>query len=330
MRCTFVFVLGAASACYIQPDPLPSPTSRTPLAEQHSKLIKAGIPTSFDWRNVSGVDSTSPVRSQYIPNWCGSCWAHAVTSSLADRVNILRGQRGYTGGKGSVMLSVQNYLDCGKEAGTCGGGSWERAFEWAASNGVCDDSCSPYKGVDGQCGDKQEAMCTLCFENKTCVPVFGARRFRTAEWGYVNASKYGSTKSDAKGITEMQAEIMARGPIVCSMETNDDHNPLGAWHCYEGGVYKTKSTFHSTNHVISLLGWGEDEGTPYWIGRHSGGTIFGEEGFFRIERGVNALNIESHCGFATVLDPNPPRDAASTLPCENGVPRAPHEDGLLL
>ena len=45
-----------------------------------------------------------------------------------------------------MMLSVQNYLDCaGWTVGTCNGGSWERAFEWAANNGVCDDSCSPYK-----------------------------------------------------------------------------------------------------------------------------------------------------------------------------------------
>jgi hypothetical protein len=63
------------------------------------------------------------------------------------------------------------------------------------------------------------------------------------------------------------------------------------------------------------------DGTPYWVGRHSGGTIFGEEGFFRIQRGVNALNIESHCGWATILHPDPPRGNSSTLPCENGVPR---------
>ena len=48
---------------------------------------------------------------------------------------------------------------------------------------------------------------------------------------------------------------------------------------------------------------------------------WGEDGFFRIEAGVNALNIESHCGFATVLDPDPPRGDLSHLPCENGVPR---------
>jgi cathepsin X len=165
-------------------------------------------------------------------------------------------------------------------------------------------------------------MCQLIFENRTAVPVRGARRFKVKEWGYLNASREGETTSSAAKLAEMQAEIMTRGPIVCSMNTDDDHNPLGAWHCYEGGVYTTKSTFRSTNHVISLLGWGEDAGVPYWVGRHSGGTIFGEEGFFRIERGVNALNIESHCGYATVLDPDPPRANASRLPCENGVPRA--------
>ena len=104
------------------------------------------------------------------------------------------------------------------------------------------------------------------------------------------------------------------------MDTQDDANPLGAFHCYEGGIYRTTSTFSDTNHVISLVGYGTENGTEYWVGRHSGGTIFGEEGFFRIQAGVNALNIESHCGWATIEDPNPPRDMGK-LPCENGVPR---------
>jgi len=313
--------LEAALACYTRPDPLPSPTALKQPAEVHSALIAEGLPDHFDWRTVGGV--VSPIRSQYLPKWCGSCWAHAVTSSLADRVNVLRSQASYQGSRGSVMLAVQNLLDCGKLAGTCSGGSWERAFQFAASSGLCDDSCAPYRGEDGICGLRQEAMCQLIFENKTSVSVPEARRFKVQEWGYLNASKNGHTTSDAAGLREMQAEILARGPIVCSMMTNDDFNPAGAWHCYEGGgVYRTSTTFATTNHVISLLGWGEDEdGVPYWVGRHSGGTVFGDEGFFRIERGVNALNIESHCGYATVLNPYPPRGEVSQMPCENGVPR---------
>ena len=174
-------------------------------------------------------------------------------------------------------------------------------------------------------------MCTLCFSNGTCVPVPGARRFRVAEWGFLNASAMGSRSADAAKLALMQAEIFVRGPIVCSMMTDDDGpgeppggqpmGPDGPWHCYEGGVYRPGGVFKDTNHVINLLGWGTSEnGTDYWIGRHSGGTIFGEDGFFRIERGVNALNIESHCGWATVADSRPRRDMGG-LPCENGVPR---------
>ena len=42
------------------------------------------------------------------------------------------------------MLSVQNLLDCGwaggMDVGSCNGGSWELAFEFARiSTGICDD-----------------------------------------------------------------------------------------------------------------------------------------------------------------------------------------------
>ena len=72
---------GIASARYIAPNPMPAPTTNSSLAEQHRALglHRADIPASFDWRTVPGV--VSPIRSQYLPEWCGSCWAHAVTSS---------------------------------------------------------------------------------------------------------------------------------------------------------------------------------------------------------------------------------------------------------
>ena len=30
------------------------------------------------------------IHNQYLPRWCGSCWAQVATSALSDRLKILR------------------------------------------------------------------------------------------------------------------------------------------------------------------------------------------------------------------------------------------------
>lgn len=71
---------------------------------------------------------------------------------------------------------------------------------------------------------------------------------------------------------------------------------------YSGGIFNDTTGAMELDHDISLVGYGVENGTKYWLGRNSWGSYWGINGFFKIVRGTNNLNIESHCGWAVPLD----------------------------
>ena len=52
------------------------------------------LPDQWDWRSVvvqpgaPPIHFTTRIRNQFLPLWCGSCWAHAATAVLGSRWNI--------------------------------------------------------------------------------------------------------------------------------------------------------------------------------------------------------------------------------------------------
>jgi C1A family cysteine protease len=94
----------------------------------------------------------------------------------------------------------------------------------------------------------------------------------------------------------MMQEIYQRGPIACGVAVPDSLEN------YTSGIYEDKTGDVNIVHDISVVGWGVEAGTKYWTVRNSWGTHFGEQGFFRVIRGVNNIAIETDCAWATPMD----------------------------
>ena len=60
-----------------------------PYRLPRSHMENADIPQSYDIRSIDGRNYAVMDKNQHIPVYCGSCWAFAAISALADRYALL-------------------------------------------------------------------------------------------------------------------------------------------------------------------------------------------------------------------------------------------------
>jgi len=223
------------------------------------------LPASWDWRSL-GLMTTD--LNQHIPQYCGSCWAHATMSTIADRIKILT-----KGQQRDAIPSIQVLLNCGT-AGSCGGGDIHAAFRWVHENkGIPDVTCQQYNATSDKVCEPIN-QCRNCDPSGSCYAVENFPKITISEYGRV------------VGDTNIQKEIMNRGPVACYLNANCIETYTSGVNMYNVSEDGSACKPYLFNHAIQLNGWGTDEnGVDYWIGRNSWGTYWGERGFFRIVRG---------------------------------------------
>jgi len=236
-----------------------SATNAVSASLQSSNLI----PSSVDWRERGVV---SAVKNQ---QKCGSCWTFSTVGCLEAHVGILFEQ------KRAPLLSEQQLVECAGAFDNhgCNGGLPSHAFEYIKHNGgLSTEFTYPYIGKDGSCR-VESGVGPLDVPLEIGVKVPG---------GSVNI-----TEGDEKSVAFYMA---TRGPVSIAYEVIDDFRH------YSSGVYTTKHCNHTAkdvNHAVLAVGYGHDpvSDLDYWTIKNSWSPTWGDEGYFKMERGVNMCGV---------------------------------------
>lgn len=242
-----------------------------------SIAIPASLPASFDWRNYNGIQWMTSVKNQ---GTCGSCTAFASIGALEAIYRTACHNPGL-----DIDLSEQHLFGC--VGGVCAGSagiSFEEALSYFLYNGVPDESCFPYEGIDRDCAS-------------TC-PDWQSRTLTIS--GFQRLSPENHINPEL-----LKPAIMIQ-PLLCSMLVYDDLR------YYAGGVYQHVTGDYLGGHAVIIVGW--DDATSCWICKNSWGSNWGEEGYFRIRWEDCGIGSESTFIFYNLPFPAPTLDVDLTMP----------------
>uniref|UniRef100_A0AC34FJQ5 Peptidase C1A papain C-terminal domain-containing protein n=1 Tax=Panagrolaimus sp. ES5 TaxID=591445 RepID=A0AC34FJQ5_9BILA len=255
--------------------------------QSSTRLLDMEIPKNFDSReNWPNCQSIKAIRDQ---SSCGSCWAFGAVEAMSDRICIA------SKGKLQVTLSADDLLSCCHMCGFgCNGGDPLAAWRFWVKDGIVTGTnkslnagCRPYPFETCE-HHSNKTHYKPCKHDLYPTPKCEKKCQDGYEKSYKTDKYYGKTAySVANNVEAIQKELMTHGPIEVAFEVYEDFLN------YQGGIYVHQGGKLGGGHAVKLIGWGEDNGIPYWRIANSWNQDWGEDGFFRILRGVDECGIES-------------------------------------
>jgi cysteine peptidase B len=242
------------------------------------------VPPSLDWRNKGAV---TPVKDQ---GQCGSCYAFSTTGNI-------EGQWAAAGNP-LVSLSEQEFVSCvavTPPGGQCHGGLPSLNFQWLMANrngDVLTESAYPYGSHDfwsPPCTQVCHALSDPSFSDwcsSSCYCLTPLCPSDTCDCKS-NGTNVGATITGWKTLPsdeeQMRAYLAEHGPVSIGVDSM-------SWQHYQGGIV-TDCGQGMNDHAVLLVGFGEENGTSFWIIKNSWAESWGESGYMRTEFGTNQCNL---------------------------------------
>ena len=189
---------------------------------------------------------------------CGSCWSFSATGAM-EGINALKNGK-------LVSLSEQELVDCSYSYGNvgCNGGLMDNAFGYVVEHGICSESDYPYVGKVTTC---EESLCDPVVKISGCYDVPSNNELALRE-------------------------AVSQQPVSVAIEAD-----TRTFQLYTSGVITSESCGTNLDHGVLVVGYGEEDGIPYWLVKNSWGDSWGDNGYVKIGRS-NSTSSHGTCGIA--------------------------------
>merc|ERR1712048_656334 len=201
--------------------------------------------------------------------------------------------------KEPVPLSVEQVVECDAHDYACYGGYPKGAYQYVHEHGgLASEADYPYLP-----GGKTICLANQTY-NQTCgdgmcddPPLTNSCDVKCSDSKHKSVARIAAWKALPTDEDQIADFLVQNGPVSVGINAKGGFfGEFFPWlQFYKHGVANprgcNKSTYASIDHGVLLVGYGEDAGNKYWTIKNSWGSKWGEQGYFRLQRGEGTCAI---------------------------------------